>query len=104
MEKPKRGRAPERPFAVKLVEQFESKLTKPHFDVLMAATVHNYEGISLALGIPLGTVRSRLHRARENLVKLLAASVHPNGKPMYADDGTLLNDDGSRSIFDDLAE
>ena len=27
---------------------------------------------------------------------------HPNGKPMYAPDGTMLDDKGNRSIFDDV--
>lgn len=27
---------------------------------------------------------------------------HPNGKPMYSPDGTLLDDRGKRSIFDDV--
>jgi hypothetical protein len=31
-----------------------------------------------------------------------AALKHPNGKPQYAPDGTMLNDDGTRSIFDDI--
>lgn len=29
---------------------------------------------------------------------------HPNGAPVWAPDGTLLNADGSRSIFDDVDE
>lgn len=31
-----------------------------------------------------------------------AALKHSNGKPKYAPDGTMLNDDGTRSIFDDV--
>jgi hypothetical protein len=31
-----------------------------------------------------------------------AALKHPNGKPMYAPDGTMLDDKGNRSIFDDV--
>ncbi len=27
---------------------------------------------------------------------------HPNGAPMFSPDGTMLNPDGSRSIFDDV--
>lgn len=31
-----------------------------------------------------------------------AARKYPNGAPMYAPDGTMLNDAGHRSIFDDV--
>jgi len=31
-----------------------------------------------------------------------AASRHPNGSPVFAPDGTLLDDKGNRSIFDDV--
>ena len=29
---------------------------------------------------------------------------HPNGKPLFSQDGTMLNDKGKRSIFDDVDE
>lgn len=29
---------------------------------------------------------------------------HPNGSPRYANDGTMLNPEGNRSIFDDVDE
>lgn len=29
---------------------------------------------------------------------------HPNGRPMWSPDGTLLDDKGNRSIFDDVDE
>lgn len=29
---------------------------------------------------------------------------HPNGQRKWADDGTMLNDKGTRSIFDDVDE
>jgi hypothetical protein len=32
-----------------------------------------------------------------------AAAKHKNGAPMFAPDGTMLDDKGNRSIFDDLA-
>jgi hypothetical protein len=33
-----------------------------------------------------------------------AATKYPNGKPMFAPDGTMLDDKGNRSIFDDVDE
>jgi hypothetical protein len=33
-----------------------------------------------------------------------AAAKHPNGAPMYAPDGTLLDEKGERSTFDDIDE
>lgn len=33
-----------------------------------------------------------------------AAARHPNGAPLYSADGTMLDDKGNRSIFDDLDE
>lgn len=49
--------------------------------------VHNgasYEAISEHLGIPIGTVRSRLHRARKRIALLRAAIAKAEGpKPFY---------------------
>lgn len=33
-----------------------------------------------------------------------AARRHPNGKPVFAKDGTMLDENGNRSIFDDVDE
>jgi hypothetical protein len=33
-----------------------------------------------------------------------AAMRHANGRPVFAPDGTMLDDDGNRSIFDDVGE
>jgi RNA polymerase sigma-70 factor (ECF subfamily) len=41
--------------------------------VLREAEQHNYDSIAAALGMPVGTVRSRLHRAREALKNGLRA-------------------------------
>jgi tRNA G37 N-methylase TrmD len=33
-----------------------------------------------------------------------ARQKHPNGAPIFAPDGTMLDQNGARSIFDDIAE
>ena len=93
-----------RPFAGKLIEHFKDKLKSHQFDVLMTASCSDYVGGASALAIPLGTYKSRLNRARNKLEKLMAKQMHPNGAPKWAPDGTMLNEDGSRSIFDDVDE
>jgi RNA polymerase sigma-70 factor (ECF subfamily) len=41
--------------------------------LLFALTELDYEGIAVAMGVPVGTVRSRLHRARRRLQRELGA-------------------------------
>jgi RNA polymerase sigma-70 factor (ECF subfamily) len=55
-----------------------SKLSGEHRDVLVMKDLdgQRYEEIAEVLGVPIGTVRSRLHRARMELRQLLA----PEGK------------------------
>ena len=52
------------------------------------------------LGLKQGTVKSRLNRARLAIQHL--SKRHPNGEPMFAKDGTMLDEKGNRSIFDDV--
>jgi RNA polymerase sigma-70 factor, ECF subfamily len=56
------------------VREGMSHLTFMHHEVLTLKTVHNlsYNEIAIRLGIPIGTVKSRILRARENL-RLLAS-------------------------------
>jgi RNA polymerase sigma factor (sigma-70 family) len=42
--------------------------------LLLALTDLDYEGIAIAMGVPVGTVRSRLHRARRHITNDLAPS------------------------------
>jgi RNA polymerase sigma-70 factor (ECF subfamily) len=51
-------------------------LTRPDRDVLLLIAWEqlSYEEVAQALGIPVGTVRSRLHRARTKVRKALAAT------------------------------
>lgn len=53
-----------------------SALAKPDRDVLLLIAWEQltYEEVARALGIPLGTVRSRLHRARAKIRKTLESS------------------------------
>jgi RNA polymerase sigma-70 factor (ECF subfamily) len=57
-------------------------LSPPHRQILRAEG--SYEEIAAALGIPVGTVRSRLSRARQALVEL-RANLSPGGDQAPAD-------------------
>jgi RNA polymerase sigma-70 factor (ECF subfamily) len=56
-----------------------ARLARGDRDVLLLHTFAHmdYQGIATALGIPLGTVRSRLSRARRKLRAVLSGHVHP---------------------------
>jgi len=41
----------------------------------------SYEQVAAVTGVPIGTVMSRLHRARERMRGLLGGERHPAGKP-----------------------
>jgi RNA polymerase sigma factor (sigma-70 family) len=60
------------------VAQALAQLDDAHLDVLLliAGPGFTYEEVSEALGIPVGTVRSRMSRARERLRELLGGSRH----------------------------
>ncbi len=59
-----------------VVAQALGKLDDAHLDVLLliAGPGFTYEEVSVALGIPVGTVRSRMSRARQRLRELLGGS------------------------------
>lgn len=63
------------------VDKAISKLRSEHREVLISVCVMglSYEEVSTLLGIPVGTVRSRLSRARENLNEIMISS-HKNHK------------------------
>lgn len=63
------------------VNAFRSELGKDHFEVLMAVTTTTkYEVLAARLLIPVGTVRSRLNRARLKLAKLIAEQAVPESE------------------------
>lgn len=53
------------------IERCAARLRPQYVDVLRLADSLSYEGIAAELNIPLGTVRSRLNRARKQLSALL---------------------------------
>jgi hypothetical protein len=81
------------------IERWRGALKAPHLEILQASLTQSYQEMAVSLDIPLGSVRSRLHRARAILLSFFK---HPNGAPMYAKDGTMLDEHGNRSIFDDV--
>lgn len=89
-------------FTPEQITDHAGKFTPDQLDILFGhANGWSYAELVERLGLKLGTVKSRLNRARLKLMPLLK---HPNGAPMYAPDGTMLNEDGIRSIFDDVDE
>lgn len=95
-----------KPFAEKLILAFEPEMSPDHVAMLMQRDVahRTYEKIAADFGIQIGTVKSRINRARIRINLLRANAVHPNGNPKFADDGTMLDEQGNRSIFDDVDE
>ena len=79
-----------------LIARALDQLEDAYLDVLLlvAGPGFSYEEVSVALGIPVGTVRSRLHRARRRLRELLGASgqylddASPVGQPSISTEGS----------------
>ena len=75
----------------RLVAELVSTLPEPERDALL---LHVWEGLSYdevaaALGVPVGTVRSRLHRARGRLRELVAASGREQGNDEHRRPGRI---------------
>jgi DNA-directed RNA polymerase specialized sigma24 family protein len=60
----KRGRALQIVYSTEAVEKFKDRLTPDHFAILMCSTAGDYASISSTLNLKIGTVKSRLNRAR----------------------------------------
>lgn len=59
------------------IDRYATRLTADHFAVLMLLTATNYAGIAALLKIPVGTVKSRINRARSRLLELQAMDAAP---------------------------
>ncbi len=61
-------------FSQEAVAAYKDELSKNHFAILIlaCASAGEYQPICVALNLPLGTVKSRLHRARKVLSALIA--------------------------------
>lgn len=54
------------------VQLHAASLSKDHREILIAGDAHaTYEEIASSLGLPVGTVKSRLNRARKALDKII---------------------------------
>lgn len=53
------------------IEACRSDLTRAHYAILMAEFGKDYATVAQTLNLPLGTVKSRLNRARKRLVAAL---------------------------------
>ena len=64
------------------VQEAMKNLSDDHREILVLVCVKSmrYEEVSKALDIPVGTVRSRLARARESLQNVLNTPLHARGK------------------------
>ena len=74
----KTGAALERTEEVALLHAALARLSSEHRDVLVMKDIDGlkYEEIAEVLGVPIGTIRSRLHRARLELRELLEPLEH----------------------------
>lgn len=94
-------------FCPSVVEHYRDRLKPTHYVVLKSISADmTYELAATTLSLPIGTVKSRANRGAKVLRDLIAHAVatdlHQNGAPKWTHDGTLLDDKGNRSIFDDL--
>jgi RNA polymerase sigma-70 factor, ECF subfamily len=65
------------------LEQGLALLSPEHREVLLLVCLEemSYEQVAAATGVPIGTVMSRLHRARERMRGYMAGDQRPNLRP-----------------------
>ncbi|HEY3789038.1 MAG TPA: sigma-70 family RNA polymerase sigma factor [Urbifossiella sp.] len=82
----KPGSALERTEEERLLHAALARLSGEHRDVLMMKDLDGlkYEEIAEVMGVPIGTIRSRLHRARLELRELLEP-LEENNPPLFPD-------------------
>ena len=59
----------------------------------------SYEGIALALGLPLNTVRTHLHRGRKRLAELIRTRTNPPPHPTQTSAGATITSAGNRTAM-----
>lgn len=88
-----------------VIERYKLLFTSEQYLLLIAHTENDYKKLSETYVVPLGTIKSRINRARTVIARALAEDKHPNGALKWSRDGeTFLDDKGNRSIFDDVDE
>ena len=55
------------------IEACQNDLSEEHFAILMASTAGDYRSIAALFDMKIGTVKSRLNRARAKLAKVVKA-------------------------------
>ena len=65
------------------LEQGLARLSPEHREVLLLVCLEemSYEQVAVVTGVPIGTVMSRLHRARERMRGFMAGEQRPNPRP-----------------------
>ena len=82
------------------IEEHKDKLAAKHVAILTAfAGGISYATMAEDKSLNIGTVKSRLNRAR---IALRSLVIHPNGQPKFSPNGAMLDENGNRSIFDDV--
>ena len=61
-------------FSAEEISAQESKLKSSHFAILMASLTHDYAAMAAMFNVSMGTIRSRLHRARQAMAKIAQAT------------------------------
>lgn len=78
-----RAPAPDAGLNLRDLEQGLARLSPEHREVLLLVCLEemSYEQVAAVIGIPIGTVMSRLHRAREHMRLYMAGERQPKARP-----------------------